>query len=127
MENNLVTKHVKEMLSKNFETLIDENHLPSIGLMYNLFLRIGSQGVNDLREAFGNYIKVHGRALVIDVDKDDRMVDDLLEFKEKLDHFVHECFQNNEKFSNTLKDSFEYFINQRPNKPAELIGWYRFV
>ena len=50
------------------------------------------------------------------------MVDELLEFKEKLDHFLNECFRNNEKFSNTLKDSFEYFINQRANKPAELIG-----
>ena len=50
------------------------------------------------------------------------MVDELLEFKEKLDHFLHECFHNNEKFSNILKDSFEHFINQRANKPAELIG-----
>ena len=50
------------------------------------------------------------------------MVEDLLEFKEKLDRFLHECFHNNEKFSNILKDSFEHFINQRANKPAELIG-----
>lgn len=66
--------------------------------------------------------KTHGRALVVDVDKDDKMVDELLEFKEKLDNFLHECFHGNEKFSNTLKDSFEYFLNQRANKPAELIG-----
>ena len=50
------------------------------------------------------------------------MVDELLEFKEKLDRFLHECFHNNEKFSNILKDSFEHFINQRSNKPAELIA-----
>ena len=50
------------------------------------------------------------------------MVEELLDFKEKLDRFLHECFRNNEKFSNTLKDSFEHFINQRANKPAELIG-----
>ena len=58
----------------------------------------------------------------MDSDHDDRMVDELLEFKEKLDRFLHECFRNNEKFSNILKDSFEYFLNQRANKPAELIG-----
>ena len=67
-------------------------------------------------------LKVHGRALVIDPDKDEKMVDELLEFKEKLDHFVHECFHNNEKFGNILKDSFEHFINHRSNKPAELIA-----
>jgi cullin-4 len=113
------------MLSKNFDTLIHENRLTSVGLMYDLFARIGPNGIAELREAFGNYIKTYGRALVIDADKDDKMVDELLEFKEKLDHFLHECFHSNEKFSNLLKDSFEYFINQRSNKPAELIGLHK--
>ena len=55
------------------------------------------------------------------------MVDELLEFKEKLDQFLLEYFHNNEKFSNTLKDSFEHFLNQRSNKPAELIGQCLFL
>ena len=46
------------MLSKNFDTLIDENRLSSVRLMYDLFLRVGANSINDLREAFGNYIKV---------------------------------------------------------------------
>jgi cullin 4 len=122
VENNLITIHIKDILSKGFDTLINENRFTSVALMYDLFLRIGQVGINELREAFGNYIKKYGRALVIDVDKDDKMVDELLEFKEKLDRFLHECFHNNEKFSNTLKDSFEHFINQRTNKPGELIA-----
>ncbi|CAF4042405.1 unnamed protein product [Adineta steineri] len=122
VENNLITSHIKEMLSKGFDTLINENRYASVALMYELFLRIGQIGIIEIREAFGNYIKKHGRALVVDVDKDDKMVDELLEFKEKLDRFLHECFHNNEKFSNLLKDSFEHFINQRSNKPAELIA-----
>jgi hypothetical protein len=46
------------MLSKNFDDLIDENRFASIALMYDLFFRIGPKEINDLREAFGNYIKV---------------------------------------------------------------------
>lgn len=46
------------MLGKNFDELIDENRLTSVGLMYDLFLRIGPNAIQDLREAFGNYIKV---------------------------------------------------------------------
>ena len=139
VETNLITNHSKEILSKGFETLIHENRFTSVALMYNLFFRIGQAGITELREAFGNFIKVenclienlieyfdifqkHGRALVIDADKDEKMVDELLEFKEKLDQFLCECFHNNEKFSNTLKDSFEHFLNQRSNKPAELIA-----
>ena len=58
VENNLIANHSKQMLSKNFEALIDENRFTSVALMYDHFLRIGSNGINDLREAFGNYIKV---------------------------------------------------------------------
>ena len=110
------------MLAKNFDQLITENRLESIRLMYNLFDRIGGNALTELREAFGVYIKKFGRTLVIDPEKDEKMVDELLEFKEKLDRYLHECFQNNEKFSNMLKDSFEHFLNQRANKPAELIA-----
>lgn len=49
------------------------------------------------------------------------MIQDLLDFKEKLDE-TNECWNHNEKFVHALKDSFEHFINQRANKPAELIG-----
>jgi len=46
----------------------------------------------------------------------------LLDFKDKLDNIVAVCFNKNEKFINIMKESFEYFINQRQNKPAEVIG-----
>lgn len=50
------------------------------------------------------------------------MVQDLLDFKDKMDHIVHNCFDHNDKFMNSLREAFEFFINQRSNKPAELIG-----
>ncbi len=50
------------------------------------------------------------------------MVQDLLDFKDKMDNIVITCIGKNEKFVNSVKEAFEYFINQRPNKPAELIG-----
>lgn len=59
---------------------------------------------------------------MIDPEKDKTMVQELLDFKDKMDNVVCNCFQKNEKFSNSLKEAFEYFINQRANKPAELIG-----
>ena len=58
---------------------------------------------------------------MINPEKDNVMIQDLLDFKEKLDA-TSICWNNNEKFTHALKDSFEHFINQRTNKPAELIG-----
>ena len=33
-----------------------------------------------------------------------------------------ECFEGNESFIVSMKESFETFINRRQNKPAELIA-----
>lgn len=59
---------------------------------------------------------------MINPEKDKDMVQDLLDFKDRVDHVIEVCFQRNEKFINLMKESFETFINKRPNKPAELIG-----
>ena len=59
---------------------------------------------------------------MVDPEKDKTMVQELLDFKDKMDFIVNTCFQRNEKFSNSLKEAFEQFINLRANKPAELIG-----
>lgn len=61
---------------------------------------------------------------MIDPEKDKNMVQDLLDFKDKMDKIVRNCFERNEKFINSLKEAFEFFVNQRTNKPAELIGEY---
>ena len=46
----------------------------------------------------------------------------LLDFKEKIDNIITVCFGKNDVFINTMRDSFENFINVRQNKPAEYIG-----
>jgi hypothetical protein len=58
VEKNLITIHIKDILAKGFDTLINENRFTSVALLYDLLLRIGQFGINELREAFGNYIKV---------------------------------------------------------------------
>lgn len=63
-----------------------------------------------------------GRTIVIDPEKDKSMVQDLLDFKDKLDNIVRNCFDHNDKYVNSLREAFEFFVNQRSNKPAELIG-----
>jgi cullin-4 len=52
------------------------------------------------------------------------MVQELLDFKDKLDEVASQAFQHSEKFVNALKESFEAFVNKRLNKPAELLAKY---
>ncbi|CAD6242173.1 GSCOCG00009432001-RA-CDS [Cotesia congregata] len=79
-------------------------------------------GLVELCVNFNAYIKKKGKTIVIDPEKDKTMVQELLDFKDKMDNIVNTCFYRNEKFGNSLKEAFEAFINQRANKPAELIA-----
>uniref|UniRef100_A0A915PMJ1 Cullin family profile domain-containing protein n=1 Tax=Setaria digitata TaxID=48799 RepID=A0A915PMJ1_9BILA len=63
-----------------------------------------------------------GKALVMDESRDKTLVADLLAMKRQLDAIVDSCFERNEKFIQAEKDAFDYFINTRPNKPAELVA-----
>jgi hypothetical protein len=64
---------------------------------------------------------------VIDPEKDKTMVQELLDFKDKMDKIVINCFLKRDRFNLSLKEAFEYFINQRVNKPAELIGKFSLL
>ena len=59
---------------------------------------------------------------MMEPEKDKVMVQELLNFKDDLDHMVVECCNRNDKFALSIKEAFEAFINMRLNKPAELIG-----
>ncbi|NXN41259.1 CUL4B protein, partial [Rhinoptilus africanus] len=69
-------------------------------------------------------LQAFGSTIVINPEKDKTMVQELLDFKDKVDHIIDVCFLKNEKFVNAMKEAFETFINKRPNKPAELIAKY---
>lgn len=121
VEKQLLSEHLTTILHKGLDALLEENRVSDLTLLYNLFTRV-KKGLVELCTMFNTYIKKKGRTIVIDPEKDKTMVQELLDFKDKMDNIVCTCFQKNEKFSNSLKEAFEYFINQRTNKPAELIA-----
>lgn len=123
VEKQLISDHLTGILQKGLDLLLEENRLVDLTLMYSLFSRV-KNGTIELCMAFNAYIKKKGRTIVIDPEKDRTMVQDLLNFKDKLDNIVHKCFDHNEKYVNSLREAFEYFVNQRSNKPAELIAKY---
>ncbi|NWU94020.1 CUL4B protein, partial [Upupa epops] len=103
--------------------LLDENRIQDLSLLYQLFSRVRG-GVQVLLQHWIEYIKAFGSTIVINPEKDKTMVQELLDFKDKVDHIIDVCFLKNEKFVNAMKEAFETFINKRPNKPAELIAKY---
>lgn len=121
VEKQLIGEHLVQILQKGLDALVEENRISDLKLMFSLLSRV-KNGPQELNTNFCTYVKKRGRTIVIDPEKDKTMVQELLDFKEKLDNIVVTCFGRNEKFVNSLKESFENFVNQRLNKPAELIG-----
>ncbi|XP_073899041.1 cullin-4A isoform X2 [Castor canadensis] len=121
VEKQLLGEHLTAILQKGLDHLLDENRVPDLTQMYQLFSRVKG-GQHALLQHWSEYIKTFGTTIVINPEKDKDMVQDLLDFKDKVDHVVEVCFQRNERFINLMKESFETFINKRPNKPAELIA-----
>ncbi|XP_063315755.1 cullin-4A [Pelobates fuscus] len=123
VEKQLLGEHLAAILQKGLKNMLDENRVPDLTLMYQLFSRVkGGQLI--LLQHWGEYIKSFGSSIVVNPEKDKDMVQELLDFKDKVDHIIDVCFQKNEKFVNMMKESFETFINKRANKPAELIAKY---
>ncbi|XP_071441003.1 cullin-4A [Hetaerina americana] len=121
VEKQLLSEHLTSILQKGLDSLLEGNRIQDLSLMYSLFSRV-EKGLSGLCVNFNAYIKKKGRTIVIDPEKDKTMVQELLDFKDKMDNVVTTCFHKNEKFTNSLKEAFEHFINQRANKPAELIA-----
>ncbi|XP_015916458.1 cullin-4B [Parasteatoda tepidariorum] len=121
VEKQLIGEHLTAILQKGLDQLLTERRIPDLKLMYDLFSRV-KNGLPQLCSHFNQYIKKQGKVIVSNPEKDKTMVQELLEFKDEMDVIVNQCFQKNEKFLNTLKEAFENFVNQRPNKPAELIA-----
>ncbi|XP_071950198.1 cullin-4A-like [Antedon mediterranea] len=123
VEKQLLDVHVQRILQKGLDNLLDLNRTQYISLLYSLLNRTKT-GLTQLCTHFNAYVKKTGMAIVVNPEKDRTLVQELLDFKEKMDSILEKCFCKNEVFSHSLKDAFETFINKRANKPAELVAKY---
>lgn len=123
VEMELIAAHLDLILRKGLNDMLDNMRMNDLDLLHTLLSRVPN-GLTELCSHFNKHIKQRGQLIVTNVERDKTMVQDLLLFKEKMDQAVNECFKRQERFIYSLKEAFENFINQRPNKPAELIAKY---
>ena len=57
-------------------------------------------------------------------ERDEEMIPSLLTFKSSLDNLLNQSFNSDDLFSQSLRESFEWLINKRRDKPAEYIAKY---
>ncbi|KAL5247244.1 hypothetical protein ACHWQZ_G019191 [Mnemiopsis leidyi] len=120
VESNLIGSHVKSLLEKGFDSMMDEKRYSDLQVLYTLLNRV-SEGAYRMCFFLYTYIKNRGLEVVMNPEKDKTMVQELLEFKDTIDSIIKQSF-NKEDCVEVKKKAFEEFINMRPNKPAELIA-----
>lgn len=121
VEKQLISEHLSSILTKGLDGLLEEDRKPELKLMYALLGKVVG-GHAELKGKMCDYVKKRGRVIVVNPEKDKTMVQELLNFKDKLDAIMEHCFSSNEQFIVSMKEAFESFINIRQNKPAELIA-----
>lgn len=121
MNKRLIIDNLDKILQDSINRLIDENKSDVLALLYELLWKI-PQGHVQLQKYFSEFIIKRGLSVVDDVGKDKIMIQFLLEFKDQIDKVVTKSFRRNSKLFEAVKDAFKYFINQRHNKPAELLA-----
>lgn len=116
-----IKNHVSIIL-EGMSQLLTSNETEELALLYKLLLLANC--TRYMEEYFSTYIINYGSTIVAKFDNDKHMVQELLDFKTKIDDIVSEPFQNNPGLQEVVRYSFSQFINKRQNKPAELLAKY---
>lgn len=90
--------------------------------MYNLFERVEGLGV--LCDAFKEHVQKTVASIVSDKERDEELVDRLLDFKRFVDSALDEAFAGNKLFKNAASDAYATGFRVRKITPAEMIAKY---
>ncbi|POY71627.1 hypothetical protein BMF94_5320 [Rhodotorula taiwanensis] len=122
IEDELVRQHVEAIAERDTAEMCRRDQRPELVAMYTLLGRIGK--IDVLRRAFLEHIKASGLAIVQDASQDAKMVDNLVELRHRAIALVETCFAKDIDFHGAINSAYEFFINKRENKPAEMMAKY---
>ncbi|KAJ8979061.1 hypothetical protein NQ317_005742 [Molorchus minor] len=119
---NLIEHHLISILQKTFNLLFENKIIgDELGILYNLVKKV-PLGVKHLSDSFIEYISKKGVLIVNKPDNEKNMIQDLMDFKDKLDYIVERHFRGNDIFNDIIRNSFVKVINNKQNKPAQLLA-----
>ncbi|KAF6215627.1 hypothetical protein GE061_010383 [Apolygus lucorum] len=125
VETELIKKHMKtivEMENSGVVHMLMHQKTDDLACMYKLFSRV-ADGLKTMSECVSMYLREQGKALVEEQEPSTNaitFVQNLLDLKDRLDHFLHNSFKNDKLFKHMIAADFEYFLNLNPKSPEYL-------
>ncbi|XP_039280092.1 cullin-3 isoform X2 [Nilaparvata lugens] len=125
VEEELIKKHMKtivEMENSGVVHMLKNQKTDDLACMYKLFSRV-HDGLKTMSDCVSQYLREQGKALVQEEEGGTNainFVQNLLDLKDRLDHFLHNSFANDKIFKQMIASDFEYFLNLNPKSPEYL-------
>lgn len=126
VEKELITNHMKtivEMENSGVVHMLKNQKTEDLARMFRLFNRV-QDGLRTVVECVSQYLREQGKSLVTEEDggKGDALsfVQNLLDLKDRFDHFLHHSFNGERQFKQMIASDFEYFLNLNRKSPEYL-------
>lgn len=115
LEETLIASHVSDLLPAALDDgLASTSSRQDLARLYSLLARVNA--LDKLRISFAANIEREGYKLVESPERDETMVQSLIDYKLVIDGVVREAFAGDEAFASAARTAFAKFINKRQNK-----------
>lgn len=119
IEKLFIDDYLQQILTEGFDDLVNNQRIENLQQLYNFLKKLDRIGY--LRNTWQFYIKQKGSAII---NVGDVGIEQILEFKQKLDQILKESFEENYALKTALHYAFEDFLNIKTNKIAEMTSKY---
>lgn len=125
VEDELIKKHMRtivEMENSGVVYMLKNTKTEDLACMYKLFSRVNG-GLKTIADCVSAHLRAMGKNLVKEEESGTNpitFVQNLLDLKDRFDHFLHHSFNNDKIFKNMISSDFEHFLNLNSKSPEYL-------
>uniref|UniRef100_A0A1S4JUW8 Cullin family profile domain-containing protein n=1 Tax=Culex quinquefasciatus TaxID=7176 RepID=A0A1S4JUW8_CULQU len=125
VEDELIKKHMRtivDMENSGVVYMLKNTKTDDLGCMYKLFSRVNG-GLKTIADCVSQHLRSMGKNLVKEEESGTNpitFVQNLLDLKDRFDHFLHHSFSNDKIFKNMISSDFEHFLNLNSKSPEYL-------
>lgn len=126
VEDELIKKHMRsivDMENSGVVYMIKNTKTDDLSCMYKLFQRLKDDGLKTIADCVSSYLREQGRMLVKEEETGSNpiiFIQNLLDLKDRFDHFLNNSFNNDKIFKHMISSDFEHFLNLNGQSPEYL-------
>lgn len=126
VEDELIKRHMRsivDMENSGVVHMIKNTKTDDLACIYKLFARLRDDGLKTVSDCVSAYLREQGKILVKEEEAGVNpitFVQNLLDLKDRFDHFLHESFGNDKIFKQMISSDFEHFLNLNSKSPEYL-------